>query len=151
MIHIPLTAQFDRGGEAGQFHRNPPGPGFLKFPPVARHRFIEGIVTRLHRQQHRRGPEALGQGYHFRDTGGIAMEYRLETRAQLDELAPEAAVPERLRYVSDALTLIKKELAGTKALLGFGGSPWTLATYMVEGGSSEDFERINVKGKRPWF
>jgi uroporphyrinogen decarboxylase len=87
-------------------------------------------------------PEALGQGYHFRDAGGIAMEYRLDSRAQIDQLAPADAVPERLRYVSDALTLIKKELAGTKALLGFGGSPWTLATYMVEGGSSEDFERI---------
>jgi uroporphyrinogen decarboxylase len=87
-------------------------------------------------------PEALGQGYHFRDAGGIAMDYRLDSRAQIDQLAPPAAVPERLRYVSDALTLLKKELAGTKALLGFGGSPWTLATYMVEGGSSEDFERI---------
>ena len=87
-------------------------------------------------------PEALGQGYRFREEGGIAMEYRLDTRAQVDALAPAAAVPERLRYVADALGLIKRELAGTRALLGFGGSPWTLATYMVEGGSSEEFERI---------
>lgn len=87
-------------------------------------------------------PEALGQGYHFREEGGIGMEYRLETRAQVDALAPASAVPERLRYVADTLGLLKKELAGTKALLGFGGSPWTLATYMVEGGSSEEFERI---------
>jgi uroporphyrinogen decarboxylase len=89
-------------------------------------------------------PEALGQGYHFRDAGGIEMEYRLETRAQVDALAPAEAVPERLRYVADALKLIKRELAGSRALLGFGGSPWTLATYMVEGGSSEDFERIKI-------
>ncbi len=89
-------------------------------------------------------PEALGQGYHFRDEGGIGMEYRLETRAQIDALAPADAVPGRLRYVADALTLLKKELAGNKALLGFGGSPWTLATYMVEGGSSEEFERIKL-------
>src|SRR3954469_14696935 len=89
-------------------------------------------------------PEALGQGYHFRDEGGIAMEYRLETRAQIDALAPTEAVPGRLRYVADALTLLKKELAGKHALLGFGGSPWTLATYMVEGGSSDDFERIKL-------
>jgi uroporphyrinogen decarboxylase len=87
-------------------------------------------------------PEALGQGYHFRDIGGIAMEYRLETRAQIDALAPIEAIPERLRYVSEALELLKKELAGSHALLGFGGSPWTLASYMVEGGSSDDFERI---------
>lgn len=89
-------------------------------------------------------PEALGQGYHFRDQGGIEMEYRLDTRAQIDALAPADAVPERLRYVTDTLALLKKELAGTKALLGFGGSPWTLATYMVEGGSSDEFERIKM-------
>jgi uroporphyrinogen decarboxylase len=57
-------------------------------------------------------------------------------------LAPAEAIPERLAYVADTLGLLKKELAGQKALLGFGGSPWTLATYMVEGGSSDDFERI---------
>ena len=87
-------------------------------------------------------PEALGQGYHFRDTGGIGMEFRLETRAQVDALAAADVVPDRLRYVADTLALLKKELAGSRALLGFGGSPWTLATYMVEGGSSDEFERI---------
>lgn len=87
-------------------------------------------------------PEALGQPYHFRDEGGIGMDYALRTRAQVDALAPASAVPERLSYVADALGLLKKELAGQKALLGFGGSPWTLATYMVEGGSSDNFEQI---------
>jgi uroporphyrinogen decarboxylase len=89
-------------------------------------------------------PEALGQGYRFREEGGIAMEFRLETRAQVDALTPAAAVPERLRYVTDTLALLKRELRGEKALLGFGGSPWTLAAYMVEGGSSEDFARIKT-------
>ncbi len=89
-------------------------------------------------------PEALGQAYQFRDGGGIAMEYRLETRAQIDALTPPDAVPARLGYVAAALELLKKELAGRHALLGFGGSPWTLATYMVEGGSSDDFERIKL-------
>jgi uroporphyrinogen decarboxylase len=89
-------------------------------------------------------PEALGQGYHFRDEGGIGMEYRLETRAQIDALAPAHAVPDKLRYVADTLALLKQELKGSRALLGFGGSPCTLATYMVEGGSSEEFERIKM-------
>ncbi len=90
-------------------------------------------------------PEALGQPYAFRDTGGIQMAYRLETRAQIDALAPAHAVPERLAYVGDALRLLKKEVATTgHTLLGFGGSPWTLATYMLEGGSSDDFARAKL-------
>jgi uroporphyrinogen decarboxylase len=86
-------------------------------------------------------PEALGQGYRFREEGGIAMEFRLESRAQLDRLDP-AGVAGRLDYMAQSLALVKRELKGERALLGFGGSPWTLATYMVEGGSSEDFSRI---------
>jgi uroporphyrinogen decarboxylase len=97
-------------------------------------------------------PEALGQGYKFREEGGIAMEFRLENRAQLDRLAPRA-VTERLDYVAQALTRVKAELKGATALLGFGGSPWTLATYMVEGGSSDDFSRIKELffTDRPFF
>ncbi|MFZ5496923.1 MAG: uroporphyrinogen decarboxylase [Verrucomicrobiota bacterium] len=86
-------------------------------------------------------PEALGLGYKFRDEGGIEMEWRLDTRAQLDRLDP-AGVQTRLAYVGQALERVKTELNGSRALLGFGGSPWTLATYMVEGGSSEDYVRI---------
>lgn len=89
-------------------------------------------------------PEALGQAYSFRDEGGIAMEGRIETRSQVDLLAPAEAVPERLAYVGEALGLLKREIGGKRALLGFGGSPWTLATYMVEGGSSEDFALIKA-------
>jgi uroporphyrinogen decarboxylase len=87
-------------------------------------------------------PEALGLGYTFRDQGGIAMEGRLENRAMIEALAPASAVPDRLDYVAQAIGLLKRELGGAKALLGFGGSPWTLATYMVEGGSSEDFALV---------
>jgi uroporphyrinogen decarboxylase len=89
-------------------------------------------------------PEALGQPYSFRDGGGIAMDRRISTRAEIDALAPISAVPEKLSYVADTLAVLKKELAGEKMLLGFGGSPWTLATYMVEGGSSDDFERVKL-------
>ncbi len=97
-------------------------------------------------------PEALGQGYRFREEGGIAMEFRLENRAQLDRLEP-AGVAERLDYMAQSLALVKRELKGERALLGFGGSPWTLATYMVEGGSSEDYTRIKqlFYTDRPFF
>lgn len=87
-------------------------------------------------------PEALGLGYRFRDEGGIAMEGRIGTRAQVDALLPASAVPERLGYVGETLRLLKRELSGSRALLGFGGSPWTLACYMVEGGSSEEYAVI---------
>ena len=97
-------------------------------------------------------PEAMGQGYKFRDEGGIGMEFRLDNLAQLDRLDP-TGVAQRLAYVGQALERVKAELKGEKALLGFGGSPWTLATYMVEGGSSEDFARIKQLffTDRPFF
>ena len=85
-------------------------------------------------------PEALGQGYRFKEEGGIAMEFRLETRAQL-ELLPSDNVRKHLRYVATALRLLRARLGDQTALLGFGGSPWTLACYMLEGGGSEDFPR----------
>lgn len=88
--------------------------------------------------------EALGQPYAFRDGGGIEMAHRIESRAQVEALARADEVPDRLRYVADAMRLVQAELGGSKALLGFCGSPWTLATYMVEGGSSADFERIKL-------
>ena len=97
-------------------------------------------------------PEALGQPYKFRDGGGIEMEFRLDNRKQLDRLDP-VGVQFRLDYVGKALERVKAELKGERALLGFGGSPWTLATYMVEGGSSEDYVRIKelFYTDRPFF
>ncbi|HEY4247887.1 MAG TPA: uroporphyrinogen decarboxylase [Lacunisphaera sp.] len=97
-------------------------------------------------------PEAMGQGYKFRDAGGIAMEFRLENSTQLDRLSGEG-IAEKLNYVGQALSRVKTELKGEKALLGFGGSPWTLATYMLEGGSADDFERSKsiFYSDRPFF
>lgn len=88
-------------------------------------------------------PEAMGQGYHFREQGGIGMNYTLENRAQIEQLTSEG-IEEKLNYVAEALKLIDAELDGTKMLLGFGGSPWTLATYMLEGGSSKDFAKVKA-------
>src|SRR3954470_8012107 len=57
-------------------------------------------------------PEALGQGYSFRDQGGIAMAFRLENKAHVEALASAEAVPERLSYVAETLALLKSELCG---------------------------------------
>jgi uroporphyrinogen decarboxylase len=97
-------------------------------------------------------PEALGQGYKFRDAGGIEMDFRLENKAQLDRLNP-VGVAARLDYVGQALTRVKTALKGEKALLGFGGSPWTLGTYMLEGGSADEFQRSKAVfySDRPLF
>lgn len=86
-------------------------------------------------------PEALGQGYHFRESGGIEMNFTLDSPEKIKALN-YSGVAERLNYVSEALLLTRKELGTSRALLGFCGSPWTLATYMVEGGSSKDFSKI---------
>ncbi len=80
-------------------------------------------------------PEALGQGYRFRDGGGIEMEFGL--RAQDIDRLETNAIAERLDYVSKALPLIKDALGDRTALLGFAGSPWTLANFMLEGGSAK--------------
>jgi uroporphyrinogen decarboxylase len=54
---------------------------------------------------------------------------------------PRPDVGESLRYVMDAVTLTRRELGGSVPLIGFSGSPWTLATYMIEGGSSKSFSK----------
>jgi len=91
-------------------------------------------------------PEALGVGYRFRDAGGIAMERALATSADVDGLAVAGAA-DRLHYVYEALALLRRSLGQEKALLGFAGSPWTLACYLIEGGGSEDFPRTKAMVK----
>jgi uroporphyrinogen decarboxylase len=82
--------------------------------------------------------EGLGQGYKFREEGGIGMDFAVRTAADVDKLDVDAVVG-RLQYVAEALKLIRAQLGAKTALLGFCGSPWTLANFMVEGGSSKDF------------
>jgi uroporphyrinogen decarboxylase len=98
-------------------------------------------------------PEALGQPYKFREEGGIGMEYRLDGPADLAKLRPAATVREKIAYVPATLRLLRNHLADTRALLGFAGSPWTLACYMLEGGSSDDFARAKAvfHGERAFF
>ncbi len=85
-------------------------------------------------------PEAMGQPYHFRETGGVVMDFAVRDRADIARLSVEH-VTERLGYVDKALRLLRKELGDQTALIGFTGSPWTLATFMMEGGSAEKCTR----------
>jgi uroporphyrinogen decarboxylase len=85
-------------------------------------------------------PEAMGQPYRFRDTGGLVMDFAVRTRADIERLSAERVI-ERLSYVDQALRLVRKELGDQTALIGFSGSPWTLATFMMEGGSAEKYTR----------
>ena len=85
-------------------------------------------------------PEAMGQGYHFRDSGGIQMEFTLRDASDIARLTTDQ-IEEKLQYVTRALRLIKPALSGRAALLGFAGSPWTLANFMLEGGSTKHHTR----------
>lgn len=80
-------------------------------------------------------PEAMGQGYHFREAGGVQMDFTVRNASDIGRLTTEA-IEERLHYVTEALRLIKDQLAGRTALLGFSGAPWTLANFMLDGGSA---------------
>ena len=87
--------------------------------------------------------EGLGQRYEFRDGKGIKMEFLLKSAADVARLQVEA-VTERLQYVAKALRLIKPALRGRTALIGFAGSPWTLANFMMEGGGIGDYTRAKA-------
>ena len=85
-------------------------------------------------------PEAMGQAFRFRDSGGVQMESPVRDLSDIQKLL-EVGVSERLQYVAVALELIKQNLDGRTALLGFAGSPWTLANFMLEGGSAKKFTK----------
>ena len=86
-------------------------------------------------------PDAMGLGLYFVDGEGPKFERPI--RSESDVAALAAPDPElSLAYVTDAVRSIRKALAGRIPLIGFSGSPWTLACYMVEGGGSEDFRLV---------
>lgn len=88
-------------------------------------------------------PDAMGLGLYFAEGEGPKFHKPVQTAAAISAL--KIVDPERdLTYVMDAVRLIRKELNGQVPLIGFSGSPWTLATYMVEGQSSRDFKRIKT-------
>ena len=83
-------------------------------------------------------PDALGQGLYFAEGEGPKFRKVIRSAADVEQL-PEVKIADELSYVMDAVSVIRKELAGSIPLIGFSGSPWTLATYMIEGGGSKDF------------
>jgi len=86
-------------------------------------------------------PDAMGLGLSFRQGEGPRFSSPVRNRADIDRL-PVPDPGDKLSYVMDAVSVIRKELNSTVPLIGFSGSPWTLATYMVEGGSSKEYRHI---------
>jgi len=83
-------------------------------------------------------PDAMGQGLYFEEGEGPRFRKVIRQPADVEAL-PAIDVAGDLGYVTDAVALIRRELKGSVPLIGFSGSPWTLATYMIEGGGSRDF------------
>jgi uroporphyrinogen decarboxylase len=88
-------------------------------------------------------PDALGLGLYFEEGEGPRFQKTVRTESDLAGLNRFVA-DDDLSYVMDAVRAIRSALGGDVPLIGFSGSPWTLATYMVEGGSSKDFRHVKA-------
>mgnify|MGYP001109552558 CR=1 FL=1 len=88
-------------------------------------------------------PDAMGLGLYFTEGEGPHFEHPVRSAADVERIGvpdPE----DELRYVMDAVATIRRALDGRVPLIGFSGSPWTLATYMVEGGSTKNFAQTKA-------
>lgn len=83
-------------------------------------------------------PDAMGCGLYFEVGEGPRFERPVRTRADIDAL-PVPSMADALDYVMNAVKTIRRELGGRVPLIGFSGSPWTLATYMTEGSGSKEY------------
>lgn len=86
-------------------------------------------------------PEAMGMRLEIIESKGPVFENPLRSRDEINSLETEG-VTERLSYVMDAIKLTKEKLNNRVPLIGFSGAPWTLATYMVEGKGSKNFDVV---------
>jgi uroporphyrinogen decarboxylase len=86
-------------------------------------------------------PHAMNLGLEFEAGEGPKIARPVRTPADIDNL-PVPDPETELRYVMDAVRTIRRELRGRVPLIGFAGSPWTVGTYIVEGGGSRNFEHI---------
>ena len=88
-------------------------------------------------------PDAMGLGLYFAEGEGPKFERPLKTEADIKALrVPDIGTD--LKYVTDAVSQIRKALDGRVPLIGFSGSPWTLGCYMVEGGGSDDYAKVKT-------
>jgi uroporphyrinogen decarboxylase len=88
-------------------------------------------------------PDAMGLGLYFAEGEGPKFERPLRDEAAIKALrVPDIGTD--LKYVTDAVSQIRKALDGSVPLIGFSGSPWTLSCYMVEGGSSDDYAKVKT-------
>lgn len=87
-------------------------------------------------------PDAMGLGLDFVTGEGPKFAKPVDSEERVAEL--EVPDMDKLRYVFDAVTLIRKELGGKVPLIGFAGSPWTVACYMVEGASTREYRKIKT-------
>lgn len=88
-------------------------------------------------------PDAMGLGLYFETGEGPKFRKPVRTAADIEALQVINTASD-LAYVTDAVSMIRRELNGRVPLIGFSGSPWTLATYMIEGQSSRDFARAKT-------
>ena len=88
-------------------------------------------------------PDAMGLGLYFSEGEGPKFRKPVRTEADIESLQVINTATD-LSYVTDAVSMIRRELNGRVPLIGFSGSPWTLATYMIEGQSSRDFARAKT-------
>jgi uroporphyrinogen decarboxylase len=88
-------------------------------------------------------PDAMGLGLYFAEGEGPHFERPVRTAADVERL-PIPDPEGELKYVMDAVSTIRGALNGRVPLIGFSGSPWTLATYMVEGSGSKNFSKIKA-------
>jgi uroporphyrinogen decarboxylase len=88
-------------------------------------------------------PDAMGLGLYFAEGEGPKFERPLRDEAAIKALrVPDIGTD--LKYVTDAVSQIRKTLDGRVPLIGFSGSPWTLSCYMVEGGGSDDYAKVKT-------
>ena len=81
--------------------------------------------------------EAMGSKYQLLDKGGVQVDFALNSKDDIDRL-DTSRVLDHIGYTPEAIKLVRKEFGDERAIIGFAGSPWTLASFMVEGGSSRE-------------